>query len=220
MFGRMTMPPGVEPGEWFVLNITIVDGYMFFLINLLSINRSSRSGKSSVYSGAELQPMSQNITVLSVIDNDPPEILYLYVTPDPIDVNDDWAVSNTSTFVRVINHILQQNNVYLHVADVGVGLLSYATITMISPSGVVMPQYGVTQKNGELFHTLKLNPLIVTGTKEDAWMHGVFDFPRYSEGGVWQFESITVGDIRPNFRTYTFEQLGAAGIQNTFTSKN
>jgi hypothetical protein len=44
-----------------------------------------------------------------------------------------------------------------------------------------------------------------------------YRIPRFTEGGEWKVESITVSDRRPNERTYTFEQLGAAGVQNTFT---
>jgi hypothetical protein len=68
---------------------------------MLCINHSSRSRKTSVYSGAELQQLSQNFTVLSVIDNDPPEVIDMAFSPDPIDINDSDGVSNTSILLFV-----------------------------------------------------------------------------------------------------------------------
>jgi hypothetical protein len=57
------------------------------------------------------------------------------------------------------------------------------------------------------------------GTLQDAWMQLEFYIPRFTEGGEWKVEFITLRDVKPNWRNYTFEQLGAAGFQNTFTGK-
>jgi hypothetical protein len=55
------------------------------------------------------------------------------------------------------------------------------------------------------------------GTQLDEWRRLSFMIDRYTEGGEWKVEEVVVRDKRPNERRYTFEQLGAAGLQNTFT---
>jgi hypothetical protein len=96
-------------------------------------------------------------------------------------------------------------------------------IAIASLSGIVIQSGPGTIQfiNGDYFiHLTTLNLRIVKGTSADCWLQMELTIPRYTEGGEWKVISVTVRDRRPNERTYTSEQLIAAGIRNTFTGKN